>query len=1070
MNAMVRSAAAAVVLALLAQAALVAQDQKGGKAAREQPAAAQSSEAAILQYRAAVAFHNKAEWDFAVEEWERFLAKFPDDPLAAKAQHYAGIAYLQLKKPEQAIAAFNKVIEKHPKFEMLDANYLNLGMSYYAAAQAGQAEMHDRAAAAFDTLVKQFPGSPQAAQALYYRGESQYARGKKEDAVSSYRELIEKHPKAAQRPDALYALGVTLQELGRDADAGKAYDLFLREFAKHTLATEVSMREADTLLAAKKYPEAERGFAAAAKAQGFKLADYATLRHALSLYEQKKYPEAANVYASLVERFPNSQYAAAATLSAGNCFYLANMQKQAREWLGRVVKDGGDSAPEAAHWLARSYLKDREPQQALAVVQKILPSADKSPQLPLLKMDEADALYEIPERRGESIALYADVARKHAESTAAPQAGYMAAFAALQTSDFKTARQHAEYYLDKNPDHSLRPDVLFVLAESLIQLGEQGKAGTIYETLVEKHPNHPDAEQWRIRRALALSLEKKHDAVVGYLKPIVAKLRRPGLMAEAQFLLGNSLLELKQYAEAQEAFKTSLNAQPKWRQADETLLGLSRAQRALDDLQGAKGSIKRLLAEFPESKILDRAHFRLGEYHYAAGEYQDAAAEHSWVVEKTPESPLVPHALYGLAWAQLSQQKSDAAVKSFSRLIEEFRDDPLAAKARNGRANARLQAKDYTGAIADADAFLKAGADEAELADALFVLGLAQVGEKKHDAAIKTFESMLADHPQYSGSDKVLFELAWAHKTAGDDAAAVDYFARLAERHPQSTLATESNYHVGEHLYHQKKDYAAAVAAYRAALKNSGKSEIAEKAQHKLAWALYQQGDFAAAGKAFADQLAGHPQGELAADAAFMNAESLFKQEKYDAAYPAFERALAMKPSSADFLALGLLHAGQSAAQLKKWDESLRHLHELTATHPQSPHVPEALYEQGWAWHNQRKFDEAIELYEAAAEKAPTREVGARARFMVGEVLFEQGNHKEAVRNYFKVAYGFSDTGAPESIRTWQANALFESARCFEVLKNMDQAKKLYAELLEKYPKSDKADLARRRLAELQKT
>ena len=91
----------------------------------------------------------------------------------------------------------------------------------------------------------------------------------------------------------------------------------------------------------------------------------ATLRHALSLYEQKKYPEAANVYASLVERFPNSQYAAAATLSAGNCFYLANMQKQAREWLGRVVKDGGDSAPEAAHWLARSYLKDREPQQAL---------------------------------------------------------------------------------------------------------------------------------------------------------------------------------------------------------------------------------------------------------------------------------------------------------------------------------------------------------------------------------------------------------------------------------------------------------------------------------------------------------------------------------------------------------------------------------------------------------------------------------------------------------------------------------------------------------------------------------
>jgi TolA-binding protein len=37
------------------------------------------------------------------------------------------------------------------------------------------------------------------------------------------------------------------------------------------------------------------------------------------------------------------------------------------------------------------------------------------------------------------------------------------------------------------------------------------------------------------------------------------------------------------------------------------------------------------------------------------------------------------------------------------------------------------------------------------------------------------------------------------------------------------------------------------------------------------------------------------------------------------------------------------------------------------------------------------------------------------------------------------------------------------------VLKNVDQAKKLYAELLEKYPKSDKTDLAKQRLTALGK-
>ncbi|MEX2138451.1 MAG: tetratricopeptide repeat protein [Pirellulales bacterium] len=1075
-------AAAAGLWCALGSAA-IAQNQPAKGASKEPQRAAgakippsrsdegrQSSEAAIVQYRAAVAFHNRQQYDFAVEEWERFLAKFPDDPLAAKAQHYAGVCYLQLKKTDQAVAAFERAIAKYADFELRDAAYLNLGMAYYAAAQAGKPDLHDQAAATFAALVSKFPQSEQVPQALFFRGEALYARNNKKEAVTSYRELIEKHTKDQQRPQALYALGVTLQELNRDAEAGAAYDRFMRDYPKHALATEVMMREADTLLAAKEYARAEKQFATVARTPRFAMADYATLRQALALYEQKKYAEAANVYAALVKAFPKSQYVAAATLSAGNCFYLANMQKEARTWLGQVVAAGGEDAFEAAHWMARSFLKDNQPAEALKTVGQVLPRAGKSPQLALLKTDQADALYEIPQRRIEAVAVYADVARSHPESPTAPQAGYMAAYAALQVRDFKAARQYAEAFLKSHQGHSLTADVQFVLAESLIQLDEPAAAGTLYAELLDRHPDHADAEQWRVRRALALSFDQKHEAVVEYLRPIVAKLRRPDLMAEAQFLLGGSLFELKRYAEAREAFETSIKAQPKWRQADEALLGLSRTQRALGDVPAAKAAIQRLMAEFPTSNVLDRAHFRLGEYHFAAGEYQEAAREHAWVIEKTPQSPLAPHALYGLGWSQLNDQKADAAAKVFSRLIGEFKDHPLAAKALSGRASARLQTKDYTGATADVSAFLRGEKDVGETADALFILGLAQVGEKKHDAAIKTFQSIVKDYPQYSGSDKVLFELAWAHKSKGNEAEAVGHFVRLAERHSDSPLAAESSYHVGEHFYHQKKDYVQAAKAYQAALKDGGKSELGEKARHKLAWARYQQGEFAAAEKAFAQQLADYPRGALAADAAYMNAESLFKQENYESAYAAFVRAFAMKPSSEEFVTLGFLHAGQSAAQLKKWDESLRHLQELTAKRPQSPHVPEALYEQGWAKQNQRKFAEALKLYEAAAEKAPAREVGARARFMAGEVHFEQGNHKDAVRNFFQVAYGFSETGAPEAIRAWQASALYESGRCFEVLKNVDQAKKLYAELLEKYPSSDKADLAKRRLAELEKT
>jgi TolA-binding protein len=98
-------------------------------------------------------------------------------------------------------------------------------------------------------------------------------------------------------------------------------------------------------------------------------------------------------------------------------------------------------------------------------------------------------------------------------------------------------------------------------------------------------------------------------------------------------------------------------------------------------------------------------------------------------------------------------------------------------------------------------------------------------------------------------------------------------------------------------------------------------------------------------------------------------------------------------------------------------------------------------------------------LYRSVIAKT-NREVAARAQFMIGEIFFQRKKHADAIKTFYKVIYGYS---YPQ----WQANATFEAARCFEVLKKKDQAVKLYEELLEKYPKSDKASPARQRLNSL---
>jgi TolA-binding protein len=200
-------------------------------------------------------------------------------------------------------------------------------------------------------------------------------------------------------------------------------------------------------------------------------------------------------------------------------------------------------------------------------------------------------------------------------------------------------------------------------------------------------------------------------------------------------------------------------------------------------------------------------------------------------------------------------------------------------------------------------------------------------------------------------------------------------------------------------------------------------------------------------------------------------AECTFKQEKYAEALAEFQQALATdadhKPSSPEFLALTLLHAAQAADQLKKYEVALPLLARLEKEMPDSPHLLDATFEQAWALQQSGgKADDALKLYTAVADKTESV-IGARARFMIGEVYFEQGNHKEAIRNYFKVAYGYGDTQSPEAYHLWQASALLEAGRCFEVLKSVEQAKKMYNELLSRYPNSDKIAEAKKRLQAL---
>jgi TolA-binding protein len=1057
--------------AALAVAVVVGAESAGGA----DPAAPSSSSEAVLAYRDAANFQNNGAFEVAAEEWQKFLKDYGKDPLAAKARHYLGVCQLQLKQYAAAAATFAAVVKDHPKFELLEDAYFDLASAQYALAAGGQKEMYPAAAASFAALLDKYPAGKFSEEALFYQGEALYAEGQKAEAAKSYRRLVKEFDKSKRRSDALYALGVAEEELGDYGAAGKTYDAFLREFKNSPLASEVRLRKGETLLAAGDVAAAEKQFGQLATAAGFDAKDRALSRQAYCLAKTGKNAEAGAVYVKLATEFGSSPLAADAAICAGRCFYRADKSDAARQWLQQAVTLHDANSTEAAHWLCRLLIKVGQSEQAAQLAARESSNAAGA-FAGNLALDEADALYEIPNQREEALARYVKFASEHPQHELAPQALYNAAFTALGLKRYDEGLKHSRSFQQAFPKGELDADVKYVAAECNLQLKNYDAAENFYRQLIEQHAGRPDADAWRLRLGLVAYLQKKYDAAIAALSPSAEQLKSADARAEAQFLIGASRFYQDKFDAAARSLAASLTTAPKWRQADEALLLLGRAQAKEGKSREAKTSLMKLINDYPASRVLDEAHYRLAEMLDGADDHSAAITEYEIVATKFGDSQYAPYSLYGSGWARFKDKGFGKGAESFTSLLSKFPQHSLAADARLGRALCRRQAGDARGAIDDLDAYLKSNPDRAHRSDALYERGLAQVSLKDYAGAVTTLEDLLQGDSQYAAADKALYEIGWALKLEEKSKEAAASFAKLAKEFPNSKLAAEAWFHVGEDQY-DNKQFAAAEAAYANAKTRHPNAELMEKATYKLGWANFQLHDYADALKQFSEQLAAFPQGRLGADATFMKAECLFRQDDFKAAWPAYQAAMSTTASTPTIEALTLLHAGQTAAQLKAWNESVQVLSQMAIKQPDSPLLAEADYELGWAKQNLGKADEALASYEAAAKKSHDH-VGARARFMRGELLFTQKKHDEASREFQRCMYGYGGDQATAETKNWQAKSGYEAGRCAEVQINMasdaatkqkhlSDAKRFYAFVVEKHPAHELAAEAKKRLAAL---
>ena len=134
------------------------------------------------------------------------------------------------------------------------------------------------------------------------------------------------------------------------------------------------------------------------------------------------------------------------------------------------------------------------------------------------------------------------------------------------------------------------------------------------------------------------------------------------------------------------------------------------------------------------------------------------------------------------------------------------------------------------------------------------------------------------------------------------------------------------------------------------------------------------------------------------------------------------------------------LHAGQSALQIQAYEQALEWLTALYQQQPASTLKWQARFEMAQAWRHLQKIQLSQDAFREVADQSRDT-TGARARFMLGELLFGENKFLAALTEFQKLIYGYGGEQAPAATREWQYKGALEAGRCAATLARKQPAR-----------------------------
>lgn len=587
-------------------------------------------------------------------------------------------------------------------------------------------------------------------------------------------------------------------------------------------------------------------------------------------------------------------------------------------------------------------------------------------------------------------------------------------------------------------------DAIFRIAECYYNKGSFEKALEVFRELTNNYPDSYLKSEAIYSTALCYLVQEKWGeagnvlAQLGAMYPVYEK------TPKVQFALGLIAYFQNDIDTAYNRFKNVKTAE-----------GFFFAGRCLD--RQGKGfsaivSYRKIITDFPKSNYLEKAAFSIPESFYISKDYLSAISSYGKFLEQFEKSSYSPYAAYKIGCSYFLQKKHNEAIKVFENIKKTYADSE----------------------VASVSAYL--------IAEVLRKQG------KISEANVK-YGSVVIEYPREEAAPYAQYKIGWCYYSTGAfsmAAGAYEQFNRDFDRHsllPYSLYLTACNFYKqkkyteSSHYFGMVLDKMPATNLYESALCLLNDSEYKQRnfdqiiTNYQFIANTLKPTDSAWRARTFLYVADAYFRAGLFKDAAmifemvgrdFKNTpEAMHAQSgisyvagatgKYDLAEKETKKVLESfdneeeKEVKDKLLAQTQYEIADSLFNQKKYLEALDLYEKYAKDNPDNLLAPEAIYRSGLCYYRLEYYSSAIKAWETLVEKYKNDKKAPEALYQVADTYFRAQKYTEAVSAFRKLLAVYPET-------KWLKEARLRIGQSYYNAKDYDAAIKEYKKYLEAGP------------------